>query len=249
MRRFPRALVDPGGRARRPASPRVFTWVGPVVLAPIFNKFEPLPDGSEARAEVLELGRARRRRDRPGLPDRRQPPRRPRSTPTSTASARRKRVVLYDNLLERAKRPELRSIVAHELGHVAHDDIRRGLTFVAIVAPLGLLFARELALAHRAPHRRRPALAGGGARVPAGAHARGLRPQHPRQPALAQGRGSADEFALELTDDPEALIDVQRELARTNISDPDPPGLYSALFGTHPTTVERIGAALEWERR
>ena len=37
-----------------------------------------------------------------------------------------KRVVLYDNLLKRAARPELRSIVAHELGHVAHDDVPRG---------------------------------------------------------------------------------------------------------------------------
>ena len=58
-----------------------------------------------------------------------------------------KRVVLYDNLLERAARPELRSIVAHELGHVAHDDIPRGILYVVLVAPLGLVFARELALA------------------------------------------------------------------------------------------------------
>ena len=55
--------------------------------------------------------------------------------------------MLYDNLLDRARRPELRSIVAHELGHVAHDDVPRGILYVAIVAPLGLLFARELALA------------------------------------------------------------------------------------------------------
>ena len=37
---------------------------------------------------------------------------------------------------------------------------------------------------------------------------------------------SADTFALELTDDPEALIELQLELARANLSDPDPPGWY-----------------------
>ena len=35
---------------------------------------------------------------------------------------------------------------------------------------------------------------------------------------------SADQFALELTGDPEALVDLQTKLARTNLSDPDPPG-------------------------
>ena len=37
-----------------------------------------------------------------------------------------RRVVLYDNLLRRANRPELRSVVAHELGHVKHDDVLAG---------------------------------------------------------------------------------------------------------------------------
>ena len=57
---------------------------------------------------------------------------------------------------------------------------------------------------------------------------------------------SADGFALQLTNDPQALVDVQVQLARTNISDPDPPELLHVLFGTHPTTVERIGSALAY---
>ena len=64
-----------------------------------------------------------------------------------------------------------------------------------------------------------------------------------------QVEASADEFALELTRDPAALIELQTRLARTNLSDPDPPGWYGAVFGTHPTTVERIGAALSYRDR
>jgi STE24 endopeptidase len=59
---------------------------------------------------------------------------------------------------------------------------------------------------------------------------------------------SADTFALRLTHDPKALIQVQRRLADSSVADPDPPGIVTALTGTHPTTVERIGAALAYER-
>ena len=61
-------------------------------------------------------------------------------------------------------------------------------------------------------------------------------------------KASADAFALRLTNDPKALIDLQVELARANVSDPDPPAWLHDLLGTHPTTVERIGAALSYER-
>ena len=59
---------------------------------------------------------------------------------------------------------------------------------------------------------------------------------------------SADTFALELTHDPRALIQVQRRLAIENVANPDPPALVTGLLGTHPPTVDRIGAALAYER-
>ena len=59
---------------------------------------------------------------------------------------------------------------------------------------------------------------------------------------------AADDYALELTDDPQGLIDLQRRLSSENVSDPDPPGYVSVLFGTHPSTVDRIGAGLAYER-
>ena len=156
-------------------------------------------------------------------------------------------MVIYDNLLRRAARPELRSVVAHELGHVDHDDIRRGILYVALVAPLGLFFAREVAIAIA---RRSGADPASPAAIPAYFLALALTSFVLNVPGNQLSReieASADEFALELTNDPEALVDVQVKLARTNLSDPDPPAVYSALFGTHPSTVERIGAALAYE--
>ncbi len=225
----------------------VFVWLAPVVLAPLFNRFSALPASSKARSEVLALG------GRAGVDIgqvyRVDASRRVRSLNAYVDGiGSTKRVVLYDTLLERANRPELRSIVAHELGHVKHDDILRGLLFVGLVAPLGLLFARELgeAVAERAGADRRGASA-----VPA--YALGL--------ALAslllgvvgnqlsrRVEASADSFALELTHDPRALIQVQRRLAIRNVANPDPPAIVTALVGTHPPAIDRIGAAVAYER-
>jgi len=51
----------------------------------------------------------------------------------------------------------------------------------------------------------------------------------------------ADAFALELTRNPQAHIELEHRLSVKNVGDPDPPELLHALFGTHPTTIERIG--------
>ena len=50
-----------------------------------------------------------------------------------------KRVVLYDTLLKDFTPAETRLVVAHELGHVHHQDVPGGLLWVALVAPFGTL--------------------------------------------------------------------------------------------------------------
>ena len=63
-----------------------------------------------------------------------------------------------------------------------------------------------------------------------------------------QVEASADAFALRVTDEPAAFIGLERRLALSNVSQPDPPALTQLLFGTHPTTVERIGVGEAWAR-
>jgi STE24 endopeptidase len=243
VRRFPRRWWLPGAVGVAGLA-TLFVWIAPVVLAPIFNKFEPLPEGSRARTDVLALG------EKANVEI---------GEVYSVDASRRvtslnayvdglgstKRVVLYDNLLAGAERRELNSVVAHELGHVAHSDLGRGILYIAIVAPLGLLLVRELTLAitERAGiDPLRPAA------IPAYLFAIGVASfvlNIPGNQLSRKVEASADRFALDLTGDPQALIDLQLRLARTNLSDPDPPAAFSAVFATHPSTVERIAAALE----
>ena len=245
IRRFGGRWWIPGSVAVVAAA-AVFTWLAPVVLEPVFNKFEKLEPG-KARDDVLELG------DRAGI-DIGEVYRVDASRRSTAINAYvnglgpSKRVVLYDTLLNDLNRSERRSVIAHELAHVHDRDIQRGLLFLAIVAPLSLIAAFGLA---RAIARR-----GGG------------EPGRPAfLPALAIGIAvvsfvvgvagnqlsrrvevRADTFALQLTDDPKGLIELQQVLAKRNLSDPDPPALVSFLLGTHPTTMQRIGEALAWEQ-
>ncbi len=58
----------------------------------------------------------------------------------------------------------------------------------------------------------------------------------------------ADAFALELTEDPDAMIRVERRLATQNLADPNPPRWRTLLLATHPATITRIGYAVSWQR-
>ncbi len=219
----------------------IVTFLTPVVLAPIFNDFDRLPDSPE-RSQVLSLA------DRAGVEIG--------DVYRVDASSRRtslnayvsgigstRRVVLYDNLLDATEGPALRSVVAHELGHVKANDIGRGLLFVALITPVGMLFVREAGAALAA---RSGAGPGQVAALPAYALALTIA-------TLVLGIAGnqlsraveerADRFALELTDDPAGLIDLQQQLAERNLRDPEPPRWSRLLFATHPSTVERIGVA------
>jgi STE24 endopeptidase len=59
----------------------------------------------------------------------------------------------------------------------------------------------------------------------------------------------ADEFALRLTDEPDAAISLEQRLAVQNVADPAPPRWQNVLLATHPATVERIGQALAFRSR
>jgi STE24 endopeptidase len=246
VRRLPRGWWIPGS-ALAIVIAAVMTWLAPVVLAPLFNRFQALPADSPARAQVLRI--AQRAGVDVGEVYRVDASRRVRSLNAYVDGlGPTKRVVLYDNLIDGTDSAQLGSVVAHELAHVRNDDILRGLAFVAIAAPLGLLFARSVG----DPLSRRTGF-GPGSPGSVPAYALGL-----ALAALAIGivgnqlsrkvEAAADTFALDETHQPKAFIQLQRKLALSAVADPSPPEWASFLFGSHPTTTQRIGAALAWER-
>ena len=243
MRRFGRRWWIPGAVVVV-AFGAITTYAGPVLLDPVFNKFTPVPEG-KLRSDVLELAREA------GV-DVGQVYEMDASRRTTAANAyvtglgHTKRVVLYDNLVNDFTPAETRMVVAHELGHVHHHDTRNGLIWLAIVAPFGMWAVAALV------ERLAPRDGGMGPRaVPAAALAIAI-----VVPVLSMVSNQlsrpvearADAFSLQLTDDPQTLIDFQRRIAVKNVSDPQPPGVARFLLGTHPSTLERIGMAKAFER-
>ena len=79
-----------------------------------------------------------------------------------------KRVVLFDTLLDRYSRDEVRVVVAHELAHVRNRDVpREGWLYAALVAPAAALAVQraELGALARARNRRRAPRACAGRRA------------------------------------------------------------------------------------
>ncbi len=243
MRRFPRHWWLPASGLVAVAG-AVLVFAGPLVIEPIFNRFEHLPQGT-TRTAVVDLA-ARAGVDVGDVLVVDASKRTTGANAYVTGLGSSKRVVLYDNLLRDFDADETRLVVAHELAHVRYDDVPRGLLFLLLVAPAGMFAAAALTRAWR-PDPDAPA---GPLTVPALTASVAL-------VALLLGSVSgqlsrrvearADSYALELTGDAGTFIEQQKRLALQNVSDPDPPTVIHALLGTHPTTVERIGIGRAWE--
>jgi STE24 endopeptidase len=111
-------------------------WIYPTLLAPLFNRFTPLPPG-ELREEILDL--ARRAGFRAGgifVMDASR--RTAHGNAYFTGLFGEKRIVLFDTLLEAMGSREVVAVLAHELGHFRLHHVRWGL--VRGVATSGLLF-------------------------------------------------------------------------------------------------------------
>jgi Zn-dependent protease with chaperone function len=246
MRRCPRRWWL-GGAVSVLAIEVLLVWLGPVVLAPIFNRYSELPQG-RTRSDVVALAReagvdvgevfvvdaSRRTRG---------------ANAFVTGLGHTKRVVLYDTLIERFTPEQVRLVVAHELGHVHNHDLRRGMLWVALAAPAGMYLVKLFTTRWSARAGTAPGTPGS---LPAFALALAVITFGGTVVSNQLSRrieAQADAFSLELTREPRQFIAMERRLALVNVSDPDPPAVLRWIFGTHPSTIERIGAGVAFERK
>lgn len=225
----------------------VFAQLFPVLIAPRFNRYEPLQDEELAErlrelaaktgievAEVLQMDMSRR---------------------TTKANAffaglgNTKRIVLADTMLEEFTPEEIEAVVAHEIGHQVYRDIWR---FVGLSAVMTLVTA---ATVDRLGKR---ILRSDGRRL-VGTRDIGDVRALPLLGALVSVIGTlltplqlaytrqierrTDAYALALTHNPTAYAGAMRKLADMNLADPNPPRLVVLLLHSHPPIAERIAMA------
>jgi STE24 endopeptidase len=215
----------------------VVVLVQPIVIEPLFSRVQPLLD-RELASEIADAGRSLGVTvDEVDVADA--------SRRTTAANAYvagigpTRRVVLYDTLLDgRFAKPEILSVSAHELAHVARHHVWKGVAWfglfaVAGVIVVGWLVGRRGGLADPTlvPLALFLAFAFYVATVPA-------------QNAISRRyEAEADWLALTATRDPDGAIALQRDLALAGLADPTPPAWSRLLLGTHPTVLERVAMA------
>jgi STE24 endopeptidase len=225
------------------------SFLYPVVIEPAFNDFTSLPAGP-LRTDLLDLAAAN------GTPVQ--------DVLVADASRRTtalnayvsgfgstRRIVVYDTLLDQLPDDQIESIAAHELGHVATDDVLTGTLVGALGAGAGVALLGWLL--GSAPLLRRAGAEGPGDPrvVPLVLLlvAVGTLLSTPVQNGVSrQLEARADQHSLDLTEDPDAFAAVMRRLAVANLNQPDPPAAWQWFFGSHPTTAQRVAAAQEWSR-
>jgi STE24 endopeptidase len=240
---FPRWwwLVAAAGAA---AVVTLLSFVLPVLVEPVFNRFQPMPPG-ELRDELTAMAA------RDGLPVR--------DVLVADASRRThavnayvsglgptRRIVVYDTLLAQAPPEQVVSVVAHELAHAKYRDVATGTLFAALGAATAIVALSLL-------DRWQPLLRAADVTTVTEPRAVALILAVVTAVGTLAGPGQAfisrriearaDAHAVTLTGDAEGFAAMQARLSAVNLSDPDPPRAEHLLFGSHPSTVERIAAA------
>jgi len=227
----------------------LLTVLFPVLIAPLFNKFEPLRDkelgekvkdhmdkaGIEIK-EILQMDAGKRSKH---------------TNAYFTGLGKTKRIVFYDTLLESHTHDEILAILAHEAGHYKEKHIVKQLA-VFEVSMLAMFYFTHLIINWKML----PAAFGFGDTQPyicliivtvlwekAGYF---LKPFY-----MALSRRfeyEADSFSLKLMKTSTPMVNSLKRIAADNLSNLNPHPLYVSFYYSHPPIVERV-AALEKEFR
>ncbi len=112
-------------------------FIGPTYIAPLFNKFTPLEDGSlKSRVESLLLKCGF---ESDGLFVMDGSKRSSHGNAYFTGFGKNKRIVFFDTLLERLKISEIEAVLAHELGHFHLKHVVKRLLMLGAISALFLL--------------------------------------------------------------------------------------------------------------
>jgi STE24 endopeptidase len=217
-------------------------WLYPTVVAPLFNRFSPLPEG-ELRARLEAMAEEARFRTR-GLFVMDASRRSGHSNAYFTGFFR-PRIVLFDTLVQQMTVDEAAAVLAHEIGHYQARHVHKRLA-VGLLVQLASLWV--LSLLVRWP----PLFAAFGFPAPSLHAALALASLgggvftfflSPLQSAFSRRHEyEADRYSVRLARAPAALRSALVKLNGQNLSNLHPHPWYSAWHYSHPTLLERLAA-------
>jgi STE24 endopeptidase len=219
--------------------------ITPLIIDPLFNKFEPLKDQVLRRDLLTEAARAGIEGSRVYQVNK--------SKQTKTMNAYvtglgpSKRIVLWDTLLAKLDHDEILAVMGHEMGHYVLHHLWKGIAFGVVVSFFGFFVAQKIyerglgrwGITDRADPAALPWLL-----LVASVLGFLLSP-------ITSGfsrhiEHQADKFGLELTHLNEATASAFVKFAEDSKQDPNPPRFIEWWRYSHPAAQRRIDFALRY---
>jgi STE24 endopeptidase len=222
--------------------------LAPVVLFPIFYKFEPLQD-EELKSRLVRLGERAGTRVR-GVYKWHLSEKSKKANAALTGLGNTRRVILADTLLENYSPDEIEAILAHELGHQAHNHILKGVAIQAAVTFVGF-WAANWALHYSLDRWHMFETLSDFANLPLVILIFALL-SFLLMPALNAfsrfNERQADRYAFENIASVGPFLSSMNKLAEQNLAEKTPSKWVEWWFHSHPSIARRVAAAESWSR-
>jgi len=227
-------------------------YIAPVVILPLFNKFEPLKDEA-LREDIFALAR------KAGFPlggvfQINASLRSTHSNAYFTGFGKNRRIALFDTLLEQLSHSQILAVLAHEIGHWKKRHILKGMVGGILLSGLGLAVVawvldhpwlyRVVGMEdlYRAVGPVGPVAAVGLFLFGVVASPLGLLLAPVANGISRRREYQADAYSLELYDHPTALEEGLIRLTEKNLSNLFPHSLAVVFYYSHPPLLQRVEA-------
>jgi STE24 endopeptidase len=222
--------------------------LAPVILFPIFYKFEPLRD-DELKSRLVRLGERAGTRVR-GVYKWHLSEKSKKANAALTGLGNTRRIILADTLLDNYSPDEIEAVLAHELGHHVHKHILKSIGVQAGVTFVGF-WAANWALHYSIERWHMFETISDFANLPLLILIFTLLSFF-LMPALnafsRYNERQADRYAFESIASVAPFVSSMNKLAEQNLAERTPSRWVEWWFHSHPGIARRVAAAAAWER-
>ncbi len=222
--------------------------LAPVILFPIFYKFEPL-DNEELKRRLIVLSERAGTRVR-GVYKWHLSEKSKKANAALTGLGATRRIILADTLLDNYSDDEIEAVLAHELGHHVHRHILKSIFVQAGITLLGFWLANYV-LTYAVYRRNMFAAMSDFANLPLLILVSTVLSLL-LMPALnAYSRFNerqADRYCFESVASVEPFISSMNKLAEQNLAEKTPSRWVEWLLHSHPAIAKRVAAAEAWSK-
>ena len=226
----------------------VMQFVAPTWIMPLFNKFTSMESGQLKEAILKYANSVNFPIENVFVMDGSK--RSSKSNAFFTGFGRKKRIALFDTLIEKHAVPELVAVLAHEIGHHKRRHILQGMIISILHAGL-MFFLLSVFLdspgLYEAFYMKQQSIYAGLLFFGLLYTAIELPLSIAMHVLSRKNEYDADRFAAETLDEPRSLVDALKKLSASNLSNLTPHPFYVFLNYSHPPLLQRVQAIQRYE--